>query len=171
MKFLIYAVGLAIVSLIIKSLQALKKKGFKTTSSILKFNFLLIIPAVLAGGFTMSRFYTSPTNAKFEKSIGASDSETIIIDNITGSHFVLTCEYSEVEFGKHFDVITSGFGDDLQVYNPKGTRMTGIIPVLFTNSFLSFWVVFIIIEGLGNYIWIRRVAHRKPAASIKLARE
>lgn len=54
MKFLIYAIGLAIVSLIIKSFQTLKKKGFETTSSILKFNFLLIIPAVLAGGFTMS---------------------------------------------------------------------------------------------------------------------
>lgn len=35
MKFLIYAIGLAIVSLIIKSLQTLKKKGFETTSSIL----------------------------------------------------------------------------------------------------------------------------------------
>lgn len=43
--------------------------------------------------------------------------------------------------------------------------MTGIIPVLFRNPFPSFWVVFIIIEGLGNYIWIRRVVHRKPAAS------
>lgn len=167
MKFLIYAIGLAIVTLIMKSLQALKKKRFETTSSILKFNFLLIIPAVLVAAFAMSRFYTTTYSERYEKSYGETDSETIVTDKSSGVPCIIPGGYSSVEFGQHFDVITSGFGDDIKVYTPEGIQMTGIIPFLFKNSFISFWIVFIIIEGLGNWLWIRRVTKRKSAVSMK----
>lgn len=160
MKFIIYAIGLAIVTLIMKSLRALKRKGFEKTSSILKFNFLLIIPAVLAATFVMSQFYTSPYSTRFEKSHGNTDTETLISDRVSGNHFTISEEYSVVEFGKHLDVVTSGLGDNIQVYTPGGTQKTGILPFLFRNPFLSFWIVFIIIEGLGNWLWIRRVTKR-----------
>lgn len=167
MKFLIYAIGLAIVSLIIRSLRALKKKGFEKTSSILKFNFLLIIPAVLAAAFVMSRFDTSPYSTRFEKSHGNTDTETLISDGVSGNHFAIPGEYSVVEFGKHLDVVTSGLGDNIQVYTPGGTQKTGILSFLFRNPFLSFWIIFIIIEGFGNWLWIMRVTKKgiKTSAS------
>lgn len=138
MKFLIYAIGLAIVTLIMKSLQALTKKGFETTSSILKFNFLLIIPAVLVAAFVMSRFYTIPYSDRFEKSYGETDTETIVTDKSTGVQYMIPVGYSTVEFGQHFDVVTSGLRDAIQVYTPEGTQMTGVISFLFKNSFMSF---------------------------------
>lgn len=163
MKFLIYAVGLAIVSLIIKGLRALEKKGLKKTSSILKFNLLLIIPAVLVSAFTMSRFYTSEYSDRFEKSIGDSE-QTIITDTKSESQFEIPCEYSNVEFGKHFDVVAvydyESKGDAITLYDPQGKQMDGILPYLFNNGLLVLWVIFITIEGIGNWLWIQKVSHK-----------
>lgn len=163
MKFLIYAVGLAIVSLIIKGLRALEKKGLKKTSSILKFNLLLIIPAVLVSAFTMSRFYTSEYSDRFEKSIGDSE-QTIITDTKSESQFEIPCEYSNVEFGKHFNVVAvydyKSKGDAITLYDPQGKQMDGILPYLFNNGLLVLWVIFITIEGIGNWLWIRKVSHK-----------
>ncbi len=163
MKFLIYAVGLAIVSLIIKGLRALEKKGLKKTSSILKFNLLLIIPAVLVSAFTMSRFYTSEYSDRFEKSIGDSE-QTIITNTKSESQFEIPCEYSNVEFGKHFDVVAvydyESKGDAITLYDPQGKQMDGILPYLFNNGLLVLWVIFITIEGIGNWLWIRKVSHK-----------
>lgn len=163
MKFLIYAVGLAIVSLIIKGLRALEKKGLKKTSSILKFNLLLIIPAVLVSAFTMSRFYTSEYSDRFEKSIGDSE-QTIITDTKSEIQFEIPCEYSNVEYGKHFDVVAvydyERKGDAITLYDPQGKQMDGILPYLFNNGLLVLWVIFITIEGIGNWLWIRKVSHK-----------
>lgn len=163
MKFLIYAVGLAIVSLIIKGLWALEKKGLKKTSSILKFNLLLIIPAVLVSAFTLSRFYTSEYSDRFEKPTGDSE-QTIITDTKSESQFEIPCEYSNMEFGKHFDVVAvydyESKGDAITLYDPQGKQMDGILPYLFNNGFLILWVIFITIEGIGNWLWIRKVSHK-----------
>lgn len=124
---------------------------------------LLIIPAVLVSAFTLSRFYTSEYSDRFEKPTGDSE-QTIITDTKSESQFEIPCEYSNMEFGKHFDVVAvydyESKGDAITLYDPQGKQMDGILPYLFNNGFLILWVIFITIEGIGNWLWIRKVSHK-----------
>ena len=166
LKTIVCLVGLFVVTLIIKSLRALTNHGYAKTSSILKFNLLLLIPAVLVSAFVMSRFYTSPYSSHFDKTYGDTDVETIVTDCYSGTQFVVPVSYSQVEFAKHFDVVVAGYGDEMTLYEPTGRKSDGLLSFLFHNGGVPFFMTFILIEALGNLLWVRRIKANKKHGAI-----
>lgn len=165
LKTIVYLVGLFVVTLIIKALRSLTNHGYAKTSSILKFNLLLLIPAVLGSAFVMSRFYTSPYSSRFDKTHGDTDAETIVTDCYSGTQFVVPVSYFQVEFANHFDVVVAGYGDEMTLYEPTGRKSDGLLSFLFHNGVVLFFMTFILIEALGNLLWTRRInANKKHGA-------
>lgn len=166
LKTIVCLVGLFVVTLIIKSLRALTNHGYAKTSSILKFNLLFLIPAVLVSAFVMSRFYTSPYSSRFDKTYGDTNVETIVTDCYSGTQFVVPVSCSQVEFAKHFDVVVAGYGDEMTLYEPTGRKSDGLLSFLFHNGGVLFFMTFILIEALGNLLWVRRIKANKKHGAI-----
>lgn len=135
LKFAIYAVGLFVVTAIIKALRALTNRGYAKASSIIKFNLLLIIPVVLVSAFAMSRFHTSSYSSHFSKEYGEGADETIVINNDDNTRFVVPANYSSVEFGKHFDVVVAGNGDNQKIYDSSGRSPADCCRSFFRMAF------------------------------------